>query len=100
MAAIVAHPDDETIGCGALLARARSADVVIVTHGASSSTEFLRKVGAPSMEAHAVRRLGELRDALTIAAVDPARAYSLNVEDGGVWRAMDTVVSASTSMFA
>jgi LmbE family N-acetylglucosaminyl deacetylase len=59
---LVAHPDDEAIGCGALLGRMSSSLVVFATDGAPRDALFWREYG--SREAYAeIRR----REALRVA---------------------------------
>ena len=59
---IVAHPDDETIGCGALLQRMRDPVVVFLTDGAPRDPFFWSAYG--SREAYAEVRASEARNAL------------------------------------
>lgn len=59
---IVAHPDDETIGCGALLQRMRDPVVVFLTDGAPRDPYFWSRFG--SREAYAEQRAAEARNAL------------------------------------
>ncbi|MBV8205566.1 MAG: PIG-L family deacetylase [Acidobacteria bacterium] len=59
---LVAHPDDEVIGCGALLQRMRQASVVFCTDGAPFDDFFWRRYG--SREAYAQLRQQEARRAL------------------------------------
>jgi N-acetylglucosamine malate deacetylase 2 len=66
---VVAHPDDETIGCGAQLKRLQGATVIIVTDGAPRNPAGARGHGFASSEAYAARRLGEFCDAMR--HVDP-----------------------------
>jgi N-acetylglucosamine malate deacetylase 2 len=60
--ALVAHPDDEVIACGALLQRMQRAVVVFATDGAPRSEGFWKKYG--SREAYAEVRRQEARHAL------------------------------------
>jgi LmbE family N-acetylglucosaminyl deacetylase len=59
---LVAHPDDETIGCGALLQRMREPVVVFLTDGAPRDPYFWSAHG--SRENYAEIRAAEARNAL------------------------------------
>lgn len=64
---VVAHPDDEAIGCGALLQRMRDPLVVFATDGAPRQEKWWQKYG--SRETYADLRRGEARQALSEVGV-------------------------------
>lgn len=72
MAVVAAHPDDETIGASALVARCRNACVIFVTDGAPRDTQFWPPTIAGSREQYAAIRRQEAECALAHAGV-PAR---------------------------
>src|SRR5919106_759771 len=76
-AVVVAHPDDETIGCGALLRRLSGVRVVLVTDGAPRNLFDARTYGFQSAEDYAAKRSAELASALDIAGVSPDRLVKL-----------------------
>jgi N-acetylglucosamine malate deacetylase 2 len=66
---VVAHPDDETIGCGAQLSRLAGATVIVVTDGAPRNPAVALEHGFVSYETYSARRLSEFCDAMR--HVDP-----------------------------
>ena len=90
---VAPHPDDETLGCGATIARLRSAGVdvhvVFVTGGDASPAP----PGVPAAQMVALRR-GEARRALAALGVDEDRIVELGFADGEVTARADAVATA------
>jgi LmbE family N-acetylglucosaminyl deacetylase len=81
VAAVFAHPDDETIACGAQLPRLEGASIVIVTDGAPRNLRDAHRLGFATAEAYAAARQQELAAALRIAGVGADRVVNLGVPD-------------------
>lgn len=81
VALVVAHPDDETIGAGALLGRLPDAHVVHLTDGAPRDPWFASRAGCADRAAYARLRRAELESALGLAGVGPGRLYALGAID-------------------
>lgn len=81
---IIPHPDDESLGCGGLLALLRQAQVpvraVLVSDGTMSHPHS-RKFPAAARQA---LREAELREALTILGVETEHTLYLRLPDGAV----------------
>lgn len=81
VAVVVAHPDDETLGCGALLARLDDVVLVHVTDGAPPDAQDARRHGFADPERYAAARAGELAAVLELARVRANRSVRLDVPD-------------------
>lgn len=79
---IVAHPDDEAIGAGALLADLPDAVVVHVTDGAPRDAAAARKRGFATRDDYAEARRNEVVSALRLAGLDESRIRCLGFVDG------------------
>jgi N-acetylglucosamine malate deacetylase 2 len=83
LAVVIAHPDDETIGAGALLMRTEGSQVVVATDGAPRSPEVAREHGFATVQDYAAARQREFQAAMAIAGVPPERQIMLGFADQG-----------------
>ena len=81
VAAVVAHPDDETIGCGALLQRLSGVHVVVVTDGAPCDLQDAHWHGFETAEAYAAARSRELQRVMQLAGVQPQHILQFDMRD-------------------
>ncbi len=90
---IVAHPDDDVIGAGALLARVPRARVAYVTDGAPRDGRDARAHGFAGVAAYAAARRREAESALALASIAPDRMIWLGVPDQQATFALDHLVA-------
>jgi N-acetylglucosamine malate deacetylase 2 len=92
VAVIVAHPDDETAGCGLLLGRLRGVHVVVATDG--TPRDHAGGKGHTTAESYARVRERELHRALALAGVDGSRLTLLGFPDQGTVPRLPALVGA------
>jgi LmbE family N-acetylglucosaminyl deacetylase len=79
--AVLAHPDDETIGLGAQLPRLKNLTHVLVTDGAPRNGQDATRLGFAGPEDYAQARARELREVLRLAKVPDGRLLRLDIPD-------------------
>jgi LmbE family N-acetylglucosaminyl deacetylase len=79
---LVAHPDDEAIGAGGLLAGMPDAVIAHVTDGAPRDDRYAQGKGFPTREAYARARRREVVNALGHVGITPDRCRGLGYVDG------------------
>ena len=79
---MVAHPDDEAIGAGGLLAGLPDAVIAHVTDGAPRDDKYAQAKGFQTREAYARARRREVVNALAHIGITPERCRGLGYVDG------------------
>lgn len=91
---VAAHPDDDVIGAGALMARVPRVSVLYVTDGAPRDGRDARAHGFADVAAYAAARRREAESALAFAGVLPEQLAWLGVADQQATFALDRVAVA------
>jgi LmbE family N-acetylglucosaminyl deacetylase len=78
---VVAHPDDEVVGAGALISRLPDVWILHATDGAPRDPRFRARGFAGTREEYARARRRELEEALALAGVGPDRLLGLRIAD-------------------
>ncbi len=79
---VVAHPDDEAIGAGGLLAGIPDAVIAHVTDGSPRDDKYAQSKGFQTRDAYARERRREVVNALAHVGITPERCRGLGYVDG------------------
>ncbi|HEY6218510.1 MAG TPA: PIG-L family deacetylase, partial [Gemmatimonadaceae bacterium] len=82
IAVVVAHPDDEAIGAGAVLRGFPDVTIVHVTDGAPADPGYAESKGFESRDAYAAARRREVVGALGVIGIPAEKILGLNFVDG------------------
>jgi N-acetylglucosamine malate deacetylase 2 len=96
---VAAHPDDDVLGAGALLARLPRARIVYVTDGAPRDGRDARAYGFASSRDYAAARRREALAALALADIPPHQTVWLEVADQEATFALERIVGLLTNLF-
>jgi LmbE family N-acetylglucosaminyl deacetylase len=99
VAIVVAHPDDETFGCGAALARLDGVTLVHVTDGAPRDDVDARKHGFSGWEAYAKARRDELDAALAVGGARSIFRMSLGLPDQQAFLRLPEIIRSLSDLF-
>jgi len=91
---IAAHPDDDVIGAGALMARLPRVRVLYVTDGAPRDGRDARAHGFADVAAYAAARRSEAESAVAFAGLPPERLAWLGVADQQATFSLDRLAMA------
>jgi LmbE family N-acetylglucosaminyl deacetylase len=97
---VVAHPDDETIGCGALLHRLAGVRVVVVTDGAPRCLQDAHQRGFQMAEEYAGARRRELLNVMRLAGVRPDQVMQFGIYDQAAILNLNQITDRLRQFFA
>jgi LmbE family N-acetylglucosaminyl deacetylase len=99
VALVTAHPDDETIGAGALLRRLHGVTVILATDGAPRSGDDAARQGFASAADYAFARSCEFERVMMLAGVPVADRFCLGLPDQEVASNLPRLARALVRLF-
>lgn len=91
-ALVVAHPDDEVLGCGSRLQRVPFLTLIHLTDGSPRALDDAARAGFADANAYAQARRRELADALRSLDVEPRQRIAYGATDGDALNQMVSLV--------